>query len=438
MDSWLNDRKTIEKSIRPYAHFDSRTNIANVRQYISNPQKVAKHGFYPFIHYEKNMDKFKKGKGKVEKRRDICYAAHVDRCIYQYYSHLLNELYNQRTDEDGITKVAVAYRTNLGKSNIQFAKAAYDFIRESKDCYVMIGDFTHFFDNLCHAYLKKQWCSLLKCEKLPKDHYNVFKNITSYSKWELSDLLKIHGLSQKRNGRNALNRLPRVLTKEQYNINRSQIKPNLNHYGIPQGSPISGMLANLYMLEVDKNINELVKSYCGFYMRYSDDFMVVLPNSPNSEALNVFSKVRGFIADAPRLILEPSKTQYFHYIGEKVENIGKEIDAEADGSKQFINFLGFTFDGKKIFLRKKTTSKYYYRMHRKAKAIARIGEYTKTGKHINKTKLYMTYSDRGNNSRHSNFFTYVDRAEKEFGMDEDIRRDLKNPMGKIKKALEKR
>ena len=113
MDSWLNDRKTIEKSIRPYAHFDSRTNIASVRQYISNPQKVAKHGFYPFIHYEKNMDKFKKEKGKVEKRRDICYAAHVDRCIYQYYSHLLNELYNQITDEDGITDVAVAYRTNL-------------------------------------------------------------------------------------------------------------------------------------------------------------------------------------------------------------------------------------------------------------------------------------------------------------------------------------
>lgn len=80
------------------------------------------------------------------------------------------------------------------------------------------------------------------------------------------------------------------MTKEQYNINRSQIKPNLNHYGIPQGSPISGMLANLYMLEVDKNINELVKAYCGFYMRYSDDFMVVLPNSPDSEALNVFQK----------------------------------------------------------------------------------------------------------------------------------------------------
>ena len=39
----------------------------------------------------------------------------------------------------------------------------------------MIGDFTHFFDNLDHAYLKKQWCSLLECERLPKDHYNVLR-----------------------------------------------------------------------------------------------------------------------------------------------------------------------------------------------------------------------------------------------------------------------
>ena len=96
------------------------------------------------------MDKFKKGKVKVEKRRDICYAAHVDRCIYQYYSHLLSALYNHCTDEDVLTEVAVAYRTKLEKSNIQFAKAAYDFIRESKDCYVMIGDFTHFFDKNTH------------------------------------------------------------------------------------------------------------------------------------------------------------------------------------------------------------------------------------------------------------------------------------------------
>ena len=144
----------------------------------------------------------------------------------------------------------------------------------------------------------------------------------------------------------------------------------MNHYGIPQGSPISGMLANLYMLEVDKQIHDLVEQYHGFYMRYSDDFIVIVPDEPNNNTLNVFSEVRAFIASAPRLKLEPSKTQYFHYKEEKVENIGKAIDKGADDSKKFINFLGFSFNGTKVFIRSKTTAKYYYRMHRKAKNIA--------------------------------------------------------------------
>lgn len=189
MDAWLSDKKTIQRSKRYYAHFDVRTDIGRMKDYVSNPKAVAAHGFYPFIHYEMDMSKFKRGKGVVPKKRDICYAAHIDRCIYQYYSHILNEKYNERTTCDGISNVAVAYRTNLRKSNIQFSKAAYDFIRKTENCYVMIGDFTHFFDNLDHAYLKKQWCSLLECERLPKDHYNVFKNITSFSQWELTDLL---------------------------------------------------------------------------------------------------------------------------------------------------------------------------------------------------------------------------------------------------------
>ena len=31
--------------------------------------------------------------------------------------------------------------------------------------------------------MKKQWCSAMEVEKLPADHYAVFKNVTKYSIW---------------------------------------------------------------------------------------------------------------------------------------------------------------------------------------------------------------------------------------------------------------
>ena len=275
---WLNSENTVKRSKKPYAHFDLRTDIGKQKSYISNPHKVAAHGFYPFIHYQIKTIKFNKTKGPRVKTRDICYAAHIDRCIYQYYSFMLNELYNERVRIDGTSDVAVAYRTDLHKSNIYFSKRAFDYIKELGRCYVMIGDFTHFFDNLDHDYLKRQWCSLLKCDRLPDDHYSVFKNVTAYSKWELTDLLALNGLSDDWAGRKNLNSQVRVLMPRQFKENRSHIVKNANHYGIPQGSPISATLANVYMLEVDKLINDMIFGLGGKYMRYSDDFIIILPD----------------------------------------------------------------------------------------------------------------------------------------------------------------
>lgn len=95
-EDWLTAKSVIEKSKKPYAHFDLRTDIAKQKNYISNPEKIISHGFYPFIHYQIKTIKYNKKKGTKEKTRDICYAAHIDRCIYQYYSFLLNEFYNER------------------------------------------------------------------------------------------------------------------------------------------------------------------------------------------------------------------------------------------------------------------------------------------------------------------------------------------------------
>lgn len=433
---WLNSENSIRRSKKPYAHFDLRTDIERQRVYISDPHKVATHGFYPFIHYQIRMVKYSKTKGPVKKTRDICYAAHIDRCIYQYYSFILNELYNERVRSDDTSDVAVAYRTDLHESNIHFSKRAFDFIKKLGKCYVMIGDFTHFFDNLDHGYLRKQWCSLLKCERLPDDHYSVFKNITSYSKWELTDLLSLNGLNDDWGGRKSLNSQVRVLTPKQFKENRSHIVKNVAHYGIPQGSPISAVLANVYMLEVDKLINDTVLNLGGMYMRYSDDFIIILPAVAELNVVEAFEQIHAILKSTPKLTLEPSKTQYFYYSEGELENCGKIFHTQADGNSRFINFLGFTFDGKKVSIRPKTISKYYYRMYRKAKNIANAGGYTLDGKRISCKNLYQRYSERGADGKPGNFLTYVSRAEKEYGSSEAITRDTKRHMQKIRKTLD--
>ena len=63
------------------------------------------------------------------------------------------------------------------------------------------------------------------------------------------------------------------------------IVKNPNSYGIPQGSPISALLANVYMLDIDKKIYEIVTGHNGMYMRYSDDFIIILPDIEKTKAL---------------------------------------------------------------------------------------------------------------------------------------------------------
>lgn len=447
-NEWLASDIVIAKSKRPYAHFDYRTDIGHQRAYLLNPRNIARHGFYPFIHYKQKQVKYNKETDKKDKMRDICYAAHIDRCIYQYYSFLLGKLYNQRAIQDDMAQVAVAYRTDLHKNNIDFAKRAIDFIRNSSPCYIMIGDFTGFFDNLDHKYLKYQWCSLLDKSYLSDDHYNIFKSITKYSTWELSDLLELNHLKNDCRGRKELNSHSRVLTNEEFKANRSHITQNPNEFGIPQGSPISGLLANVYMLDVDKSVNDLVRSLNGLYMRYSDDFVIVIPDIGPTSHKTLKDIAALFNVDG--LTLEPQKTQYFRFENQELINCGVQFGVPNGTQKRFINFLGFTFDGKTVAVRTKTIGKYYSRMYKKVKTITKGRGFTPDGKHISAKNLYGLYSIRGAHGclikqkdgkiiKHSgNFLTYIQRSAKIFGCQESIHRDTRRHMSKIGKALNRK
>ena len=446
VQEWLYSKETVKRSMRSYAHFDLRTDLSHKRNYISSPEKITKHGFYPFIHYKIKTTVFNRATGIENKERDICYAAHIDRCIYQYYSFLLNQLYNKRVEEDDMYDVAVAYRTDLHTNNIFLAKKAFTTIQKLGQCYVMIGDFTHFFDTLNHNYLKEQWCSLLSCDTLPADHYSVFKSVTSYSKWELEDLLQLNGLENSKSGRKELNKKSRVLSIKKFKENRSHIIKHTQCFGIPQGSPISAVLANIYMLDFDKTINNAIRKIGGLYMRYSDDFIIIIPNTEGINAKKELNYVQQVVDNTPNITLKPQKTQYFYYKNGFLYNCGIQFSSDANNKHKFINFLGFTFDGMSVSIRAKTISKYYYRMYRKAKTIAKSKGYTQTGKHISCENLYRKYSKCGatiSPGNSGNFLTYVSRAELEYrqndlNADNTIIKDTKHHMAKIRKALNKK
>ena len=442
----ISEWRTKNSKVKSYAHFDKRVSVGNdfVWNYITNPENISRHGFYPFIAHTQNLRKYKNDNGKdviIPKERPICYSAHIDRCIFQYYSFLLNQIYNDRVAADDINSVAIAYRNNLtNQNNITFAKKAIDYIKLSGDCFVMIGDFSSFFDNLDHNYLKRRLCDLLGVDLLPSDYYAVFKNVIRYSEWDINDLLEINGLEKNSKGIRELNKRETVLSTEDFKKHKKQYLKRNVKCGIPQGSAISAVLANIYMLDADKQINNFVKSFGGLYMRYSDDFIIILPKITGSVFDEAYKWIMTFYKNMPGVVLSPEKTKIYHYQEQTINYYTTKDTKEAPSGKPQINFLGFSFDGKSVSIRAKAISKYYYRLHKKAKVIVDNGFISPTGKRISCRNLYMLYSCKGakpEGKHKGNFITYVNRAYRIFNNDEAIKIPVRKHMRKIRKALNK-
>lgn len=186
-------KKTYYK-YKGYAHFDKMISIQYGRKFAENPDYVAKHSFYPFLHFTLKINRYKrKKKTPMERRapkiREIYYAAHIDRYIFQHYAHMLNEKYNAYCLNHGLDELPVAYRTNkTGKSNIDFAKEAFSYLKEHPGSIVITGDFESFFDNLDHVYLKRCLQTVLGVGRLSDDWFAVYKNICYYSYVDIKNI----------------------------------------------------------------------------------------------------------------------------------------------------------------------------------------------------------------------------------------------------------
>lgn len=346
-----------------YKHFDIPLTAKQCERLVSDPAAISRHAFFPFLRLDVVRPRIKRlATGRLVKSskvRDIRYAAHADASIYAYYNFLLSGLYEQALKDAELNECVIAFRS-LGKSNVEFAKEAFDWISRHTPCVALGFDVKDFFGSLDHSLLKQSWSELLGEPKLPEDHYAVLRSLTKHASVELIAARKALGLS-----RTALEKQERLCEPAEF---RSVIRAggllqvNKAGKGIPQGSPMSALLSNIYMLSFDKEMDQAARRLGGYYRRYCDDILLVVEQKHAADIKNL---VESNLV-ALRLTLQTKKT---------LECVFSPL---ADKPLQY---LGLMFDGERILLRSSGVARYFKKMR------AGVRQHTKAKSRDGKTAL---------------------------------------------------
>lgn len=393
-----------------FEKFETRFNELFLEDFQSG--KAFLQSFYPFIEVTIETPRYKFdpkiGKRRLSyKSRPICFAAHFDALRYSWFATVLDYCYEEVLKDEESNSSILAYRKLKGKpSNIDFAFRIFEEVKSRKDCVALAFDVKKFFEKINHQILKNKWIEVIQIiseeDRLPIDHFKLFKTLTEFTyvqKKELKFLdgdYKITGIKK--------DRLCSPLEFRDLIRNYGLIQVNKFYKdsgGIPQGSTISAVLANISMLDFDREFKVYVNSIGGEYYRYSDDLIVICDLEYENEA---DAKARKLIA---KLCLEfNDKTEIIRFKsnGERLLSFNK------DDNPKKLQYLGFEFDGENVYIRSSSLARYNRKMKKAvAKALAMTyGKYSK-GKKVRKNKLLKRFTQSGKR----NFITYAKRA----GMD---------------------
>ncbi len=372
-EKWRSTLKRDQRK-RKYIHLDVSLDLdieSDFALVVKQIQNITNHQFLPFIKYIKKYYRYRRGSNgelvRKQKLRPIMYASHLDSHIYSFFAHRWSKDYEQFLDKNNLKENIVAYRmierhdnSRKGQSNIHIANEVFSTIRKMSPCVVITADISTFFDTLNHRILKERLCHILNTDRLNNDEYKVLKSLTQ-SRYvsrkhgeKRSDFLR--RLKNLRHGNKSVAESVFTKLKKEIVANRSSIS-------IPQGSPASGLLANIYLSEFDQEFMTNHPSI--IYKRYSDDIAVICPVSEYSQ---VFNNLLSFLKNT-QLSIEPSKVflTYFesdsfgkHRITKITDGAGNILKANRD----YVDYLGFEFDGVNIRFRKTTVQ----RMNRKNSA----------------------------------------------------------------------
>ena len=183
---------------------------------------------------------------------------------------------------------------------------------------------------------------------------------------------------------------------------KKHLQVNPNEYGIPQGSSISSTLANVNLIDYDKCINDFVTSRNGFYRRYCDDSIIIIPTKDKDDFLEIYN---GLNNSTPGIEVNKDKMQEFFY------NDNTIYDNEHNKSK--VNYLGFEFDGRICKLRERTVTCFFLKAYRSIKFVSSISK--KYKRNAYRKQFYSSFTHLGKKKskrRKGNFLTYVDRCAK--------------------------
>ena len=312
---------------RGYRHLDSAIGPSYANK-VSASGFAAGHSWSPLISYVKREKRYKPLlKRTIFKDRDIMYASHRDAAVFACYAFELTRKLDEQYAAAGLGDSVIAYRS-LGKSNYDFTGAALDFAVAHAPCRVMCFDVTGFFDNLDHQILKRRLASVVGVDqKLSSDWFAVFRAVTRFNQIPLATLRGNAAFKERFETRT---REPIATMAE---VVKAGIKPlrNPNKYGIPQGTPISAVLANLYMWPVDVAMKTACDQLGALYQRYSDDILVICKpdDEPVLEALlkSEIGKLKLTVKDekTEKSLFDPADPQTFQYLGFNVSPRGAVI-----------------------------------------------------------------------------------------------------------------
>ncbi len=435
----VNTKKYKKKS---YLHLDYRVWFPDrkkaFKNFILNPENIQSHSFLPFIRIvlktKRLKNNKKRHKRKLEiKERPICYAAHFDSLVYSFYASALQEKYEQVLQKYGLTDYVLAYRS-LNKSNIDFAEDVFKYIENQGDCIAIALDIKGFFDNLEHTILKEKWLETLNVnetvalDRLPKDHFKLYQSLTKYAyidKDELINTLSITKVQLKKG------QLTRFCSIEDFRGKvrshpTSPIKINQASVGIPQGSPISAVLSNIYMIDYDRRIGGISQGRF-LYRRYCDDILVVCKAS---DFLEIVKELYSEIAKLKLAIQKEKEEIVVFQLGEDGVLKGRHQHTHEVAKK--LQYLGFEFDGSKRYIRSSSISRYYRRMKSSIRiTISRAKGNKGKGQKIFVKKLHETHTHLGG----QNFLTYAFRAASAMSNGNSIKKQVSRHFEILKRSL---